>query len=101
MSDTNVLLDEKIKITTTEPGRYKIVFLNDNLTPMEFVVSLLTEFFKHSEDVAREITIKIHQEGSGVVGVYSYEIAEQKAIEATAISRENGFPLRIKVEEDA
>lgn len=100
MSETNILLDEKIKITTTEPSKYKVIFLNDNLTPMEFVVSLLTEFFKHPEDVAREITIKIHQEGSGVVGVYTYEIAEQKAVEATAISRENGFPLRIKVEED-
>lgn len=100
MSDTNILIDEKIKITVKEPGKYKVVFLNDDKTPMEFVVSLLTEFFKHPEDVARTITMKIHQEGSGVVGVYNYEIAEQKAIEATAISRDNGFPLRIKVEED-
>jgi ATP-dependent Clp protease adaptor protein ClpS len=100
MSETNILLDEKIKITTKDPGKYKVVFLNDDLTPMDFVVSLLTKFFKHSEDVARGITIKIHQEGSGVVGVYSYEIAEQKAVEATVISRDNGFPLRIKVEED-
>ncbi len=100
MSDTDILLDEKIKITTKEPNKFKIVFINDDHTPMEFVVSLLTEFFKHTDDVARAITLKIHEEGSGVVGVFIHEIAEQKALEATKISRENGFPLRIKVEED-
>lgn len=97
---TDILLDEKIKITTREPSKYKIIFINDDKTPMEFVVNLLVEYFKHSDEIARNITLKIHQEGSGVVGVYNYEIAEQKALEATGISRDNGFPLRIKVEED-
>lgn len=97
---TDILLDEKIKITTREPSKYKIIFINDDKTPMEFVVNLLVEYFKHSDEIARTITLKIHQEGSGVVGVYNYEIAEQKALEATGISRDNGFPLRIKVEED-
>jgi ATP-dependent Clp protease adaptor protein ClpS len=101
MSSTDVLLDEKIKITVSEPNKYKIVFLNDDKTPMDFVVSLLIGLFKHTEEMARTITLKIHEEGSGVVGIYSYEIAEQKALEATGISRENGFPLKIKVEEDA
>lgn len=96
----DIKIDEKIKITNKEPGKYKIIFINDDKTPMDFVVSLLIEFFKHSEEIARSITLKIHEEGSGVVGVYAHEIAEQKAIEATSISRENGFPLRIKVEED-
>lgn len=100
MSETNILLDEKLKITTSEPGEYRVIFLNDNLTPMDFVVGLLTELFKHTEEVARELTIKIHQEGSGVAGVYNYEIAEQKAMESISVSRENGFPLRVKVEED-
>jgi ATP-dependent Clp protease adaptor protein ClpS len=67
---------------------------------MEFVVSLLVELFKHSEDTAHALTLKIHEEGSGVVGVYSYEIAEQKSLEATSLCRDNGFPLRIKVEEE-
>lgn len=101
MTATDVLLDEKIKITVSEPKKYKIVFLNDDKTPMDFVVSLLVELFKHTEEVARTITVRIHEEGSGVVGIYSYEIAEQKALEATGISRENGFPLKIKVEEDS
>lgn len=96
----DVKIDEKIKVQVKEPSLYKIIFLNDDHTPMEFVVSLLVELFKHSETTAHTLTMKIHEEGSGVVGVYSYEIAEQKAVEATALCRDNGFPLRIKVEEE-
>jgi ATP-dependent Clp protease adaptor protein ClpS len=96
----DVQIDEKIKVEIKEPKLYKVVFLNDNYTPMEFVVSLIVELFKHSESTAQEITMKIHEEGSGVVGVYTYEIAEQKALEATNLCRENGFPLRIKLEEE-
>ena len=100
---TNILedikIDEKITIEYKEPGQYKVVFLNDEQTPMDFVVSLLVEVFKHSEDQAHNITMQIHEEGSGIVGIYSFEIAEQKALEATGVSRENGFPLRVRVEE--
>lgn len=99
-TDTDIIIDEKIKIDIREPGLYKVVFLNDDKTPMEFVVSLLIELFKHTERTATDITLQIHEQGSGVVGVYSYEIAEQKALEATSLSRENGFPLRVKIEED-
>ena len=95
---TDVLIDEKIKITTREPSKYKIIFLNDDKTPMEFVVSLLVEYFKHSDEVARTITLKIHEEGSGVVGIYNYEIAEQKGVEVTLLARNNGFPLNVKLE---
>lgn len=97
---TDVVIDEKIKVTNKEPSKYKVVMLNDDSTPMEFVVSLLVEFFKHSDQSASNITMQIHEQGSGIVGVYSFEIAEQKAMEATALARENGFPLRLKVEED-
>jgi ATP-dependent Clp protease adaptor protein ClpS len=96
----DIQIDEKIKVEIKEPGLYKVIFINDNKTPMEFVVSLLVELFKHSEDTAHALTLKIHEEGSGVVGVYSYEIAEQKSLEATSLCRDNGFPLRIKVEEE-
>ena len=99
-TNAEVVINEKIKVTNKEPGRYKVIMLNDDKTPMDFVVSLLVEFFKHSEQSAGNITMQIHEEGAGVVGVYSYEIAEQKAIEATTLSRDNGFPLRLKVEED-
>lgn len=98
--DLDVKINEKIKKQLKEPSMYKVIFLNDDYTPMEFVVSLLVELFKHSEKSAYSITMKIHEDGSGVVGVYTYEIAEQKSIEAINLSRDNGFPLRVKVEED-
>jgi ATP-dependent Clp protease adaptor protein ClpS len=99
--DLDVKINEKIKKKIKEPNLFKVIFLNDDQTPMDFVVSLLVELFKHSEETAYAITMKIHEEGSGVVGIYSYEIAEQKSIEATMLSRDNGFPLRVKVEEEA
>jgi ATP-dependent Clp protease adaptor protein ClpS len=102
MSNTelDVKINEKIKKRNKEPSLFKVIFLNDNHTPMDFVMSLLTELFKHSEETAHAITMRIHEEGSGVVGTYSYELAEQKSIEAINLSRDNGFPLRVKIEED-
>ena len=98
--DTDVILDEKVKIKNKEPKRYKVVFLNDDTTPMEFVISVLMEIFKHSEDTAKDITMEIHEEGSGVVGVYTHEIAEQKAVETTNLARNHGFQLQVRLEEE-
>lgn len=96
---TEVVIDEKIKVEIKEPSMYKVIFLNDDATPMDFVIALLVEVFRHSEETAVEITNKIHEEGSGVVGEYTYEVAEQKALEATSVCKENNFPLRIRIEE--
>jgi len=98
--DTEVVLDEKIKIKQKQPKKYKVVFLNDDTTPMEFVVGVRMEIFKHSAATAENITMTIHNEGSGVVGVYSYEIAEQKSIETTQAARNNGFHLQVRLEEE-
>ena len=100
MSSTDVQLDEKIKQKIEEPKRWKVIFLNDNHTPMDFVVGVLTEIFKHSQESAKAITLEIHNEGSGIAGVYNHEIAEIKAVETTNLSRANGFPLQIKLEEE-
>ena len=94
----DVAIDEKITQKIDEPNLYKVIFLNDNATPMEFVIEVLMTIFKHSETTARDITVKIHEEGSAVVGLYTFEIAEQKGVEATNLSRTHGFPLQIKVE---
>jgi ATP-dependent Clp protease adaptor protein ClpS len=96
-----VKTNEKLKIDYKEPSRFKVVFLNDEQTPMDFVVMLLVELFKHSEETAHALTMKIHEEGSGVVGVYSYEIAEQRELEVISICRDNGFPLKVKLEEES
>ena len=104
MSDTvldeQIVLDEKIKKESTEPKKYKVVFINDNQTPVEWVVRVLTDIFKHTQEIAEQITLTIHTEGSGIAGIYTYEIAEQKMLEATTASRNHGFPLQIKMEQE-
>ena len=96
--DIDVKIDEKIKDLIREPSLYNVIFLNDNATPMEWVIDLLVQLFKHSQSSAERLCMEIHTNGSAVVGTYSYEIDEQKTIEATQSSRENGFPLQIKLE---
>jgi ATP-dependent Clp protease adaptor protein ClpS len=76
------------------------VLLNDDQTPVEWVIKVLVDIFKHTNDTAEKITLTIHNEGSGIAGIYTYEIAEQKVIEATTESRNHGFPLQIKLEEE-
>lgn len=92
---------EKKKQTTkkfAEPGKFKVVVCNDDVTTVDFVVAMLISVFRHNEKSAFELTIAIHQHGSAVAGVYPYEIAEQKAVDATNMARLNGFPLITKVE---
>lgn len=100
MSATDIQLDEKIKQKIEEPKRWKVIFLNDDHTPMEFVVGVLLEVFKHSQETAKSITMDIHNTGSGIAGVYRFEIAEIKTVEAVHLARQNGFPLQIKMEEE-
>jgi len=100
MPSTDIQLDEKIKVVVSEPKRWKVILLNDDATPMDFVVSLLVEIFKHTSDTARQVMLEVHETGSGIAGVYSFEIAEAKAVEATNQARSNGFPLQIKLEEE-
>jgi ATP-dependent Clp protease adaptor protein ClpS len=97
---TEIETIQKIKIEVTPPSLWKVIFLNDDSTPMEFVIELLTTIFRHDEKSAKDLTLEIHNTGSAVVGVYSYEIAEQRGLEATQQSRTNGFPLQIQVEKE-
>lgn len=82
------------------PGLYKVIIQNDDHTPMDFVIAVLMHIFKHSEARAREITMQVHNEGAGVAGVYSHEIAEQKGAEGTMLARQNGWPLVFRIEEE-
>jgi len=100
MPTTDIQLDEKVKVTTREPKNWKVIFLNDDSTPMNFVIQVLVEIFRHTEESAEDVTVQVHETGSGIAGVYSFEIAEAKAVEATNLARTNGFPLQIKLEEE-
>ena len=98
--EKEINVKEKVEQDVKEPSKYKVIFMNDNETPMDFVVAILTSVFRHSEQTAQELTMKIHSDGQADVGVYSYEIAEQKAVEATKLSRENGYPLQIAIDKE-
>lgn len=98
--DTDIQIDEKVKIDITEPKRYKVIFLNDDSTPIDFVIDLLVTIFKHTSETAKQLTLTVHNEGSAVAGVYNFEIAEQKGVEATHVARQAGFPLQIKIDQE-
>jgi len=97
---TQLATDEVLDIGFDLPRKYKVILYNDDHTPVEFVIQLLINLFHKSNSEAEAITVSVHNEGQGVAGIYQYEIAEQKVYEATNISRSNGFPLTLKVEEE-
>ena len=80
---------------------FKVIYINDEVTTMEFVVDTLCEYFSYNPDTASNITADIHKDGAATVAVLPYEIAEQKGIEVTLDARSKGFPLQIKVEAEA
>ena len=95
MTDIQTLTKEKIKLE--EPGMYDVIFLNDNITTTEFVVRVLKQIFNKTQEQAEAIMQKIHNDGQGIVGSYTHEVAEQKGIEATLLARQENFPLQIKI----
>ena len=100
MAKTDTKIKIKPNMSLAEPPLFKIIYLNDDVTSMEFVVGSLIEYFNYTEDTASSITSNIHEKGSAVVAVLPYEIAEQKGIEVTVSARSQGYPLQVKVESE-
>lgn len=100
MATYEVELDQKIKIDVKEPDRYKVIIYDDDTTPLDWVTTLLVKVFNYSQDDALELAFIVDMEGVGIVGVYTYEIAEQKTSEAIELSKTNGFQLELKVEKN-
>ena len=98
MSQTE--LRTKTEISVTEPPMFKVIYLNDDRTTVEFVISSLIDYFEYTPITAEKITIDIHEMGSAVVAVLPYEVAEQKGIEVTVNARSAGYPLQVKLEPD-
>jgi ATP-dependent Clp protease adaptor protein ClpS len=90
----------KVNPDLREPPMFKVIYINDNQTAMEFVIGSLIEHFEYSTATAEKITMDIHDAGAAVVAVLPYEIAEQKGIEITVSARSEGYPLQIKLEPD-
>jgi ATP-dependent Clp protease adaptor protein ClpS len=97
---TQVETSSKIKIDIKEPPKFKIIYINDEVTSLDFVINSLAEHFGYTTQAAQELAINIHEIGSAVVAVMPYEIAEQKGIEITVSARSQGFPLQIRLEPD-
>lgn len=89
---------ERSRVFTNYPKHYKVIIHNDDFTTMEFVVKILVEVFYKSQSEATSIMLSVHKQGKGVVGLYSYDMALSMAQKATAMAKEEGFPLRITVE---
>lgn len=86
------------RVLIEEPRQYKVIFHNDDFTTMEFVTDVLRRIFNKPADEAVTLMMRVHQEGQAVVGIYSYDVAMTKASQATAMARNEGFPLKITCE---
>lgn len=82
-----------------EPKKYQVYLLNDDYTSMDFVIDILMGVFRKTYSDAHQIMLQVHQNGRGLCGVYSYEIAETKVHQVSSLSRESGFPLKAAMEE--
>jgi ATP-dependent Clp protease adaptor protein ClpS len=85
---------------TRKPTMYKVLMLNDDYTPMEFVVHVLERFFQKSRDQATQIMLHVHRRGVGVCGVYTYEVAETKVTQVMDLARQNQHPLQCTIEKE-
>jgi ATP-dependent Clp protease adaptor protein ClpS len=90
----------KTRPKTRKPAMYKVLMLNDDYTPMEFVVHVLERFFQKSREEATRIMLHVHRRGVGVCGVYTYEVAETKVTQVMDLARQNQHPLQCTIEKD-
>ena len=88
----------QIKPRTKKPSMYKVLMLNDDYTPMEFVVMILERTFNKNHEEASHIMLHVHQKGVGVCGVYTYEIAETKVTQVMDLARQHQHPLQCTLE---
>jgi ATP-dependent Clp protease adaptor protein ClpS len=97
-SNTGVVVRTRPK--TKKPSMYKVLMLNDDYTPMEFVVHVLERFFNKNREEATRIMLHVHQKGVGVCGVFTYEIAETKVNQVMDFARRNQHPLQCTLEKE-
>ncbi len=90
----------KTRPKTRKPAMYKVLMLNDDYTPMEFVVHVLERFFQKTREEATRIMLHVHRRGVGVCGVYTYEVAETKVTQVMDLARQNQHPLQCTIEKE-
>jgi ATP-dependent Clp protease adaptor protein ClpS len=90
----------KAKPKTKKPSMYKVLMLNDDYTPMEFVVHILERFFSKNREEATRIMLHVHRRGVGICGVYTYEVAETKVTQVMDFARQHQHPLQCTLEKE-
>ncbi|MEM1035465.1 MAG: ATP-dependent Clp protease adapter ClpS [Pseudomonadota bacterium] len=98
--DGGLGLATKTRVKTRKPSMYRVLLLNDDYTPMEFVVQVLEKFFGKSPEQAMRIMLHVHQKGVGVCGVYTYEVAETKVAQVMDTARRHEHPLQCTMEKE-
>lgn len=96
--NTGVVIKTRPK--TKKPSMYKVLMLNDDYTPMEFVVHVLERFFNKNREEATRIMLHVHQRGVGVCGLFTYEVAETKVTQVMDLARQNQHPLQCTIEKE-
>ena len=96
--ETGVVVKPRKK--TKWPAMYKVLMLNDDYTPMEFVIQVLEQFFSKSAQDATQIMLHVHKRGVGVCGVFTYEVAETKVAQTMVLARQHQHPLQCTIEKD-
>lgn len=99
-SDSDIALFPKNATEVREPSMFRVMLLNDDYTTMEFVVEILVKVFRKHYDEAARIMLHVHNEGSGLCGIYTFEVAESKVHTVHNLARENGFPLKCTMEKE-
>lgn len=97
---TNTAVKTRVDAQLKEPSLFKVIYMNDDATTMEFVVESLMTVFDHTQEHAENITMEIHNDGQSIVAVLPFELAEQKGLEVQTMARNQGYPLQIKIEAD-
>lgn len=97
-SDTGLLTKTVAK--TKKPSMYKVILLNDDFTPMEFVIHVLQRFFRMTTEEATQVMLHVHQKGVGICGVFTYEVAETKVNQVLSFAQQNEHPLQCTLEKE-
>ena len=96
----NFGLATRTRVRTKKPSLYRVLLLNDDYTPMEFVVYILERFFNRSREQATRIMLHVHQKGVGLCGIYTYEVAETKVAQVLDLAKRHEHPLQCVMEKD-
>ncbi len=95
-SEGGVVTQKRVQVK--RPSMYKVLLLNDDFTPMDFVIDVLKQFFRKDHAEATEIMLAVHQKGVGLCGVYPFGVAETKVAQVLEFARENQYPLKCSME---